>query len=232
MGGGGFSPDGQRSPLDDFLLELTGRDRPRVCFIPTASGDDPTYVAAFYRAYAGVAEASDLPLFARRAGSVLELLKRQDLIYVGGGNTANLLALWRVHGVDIALREAFGRGTILAGLSAGAICWFEGGSTDSFGPLAPLHDGLGLLAGSFCPHYDGEPERRPTLPRFLAAGLPAGFACDDGAALHFRGGELLEAVSAHPGAGAYRVSWRDGVLVEVRLAVRRLTDRRPRRAPR
>jgi peptidase E len=130
----------------------------------------------------------------------------QDVIYVGCGNTGNMLAIWRVHGVDRALRAAWRRGIILTGISAGANCWFEACSTDSFGPLAPLRDGLGLLPGSVCPHYDGEKQRRPTLLRFIASGqLPDGFALDDYAAAHFVGRRFVEAVSSRPQAKAYRV---------------------------
>jgi glycosyltransferase involved in cell wall biosynthesis len=141
-----------------------------------------------------------------------------DVVYVGGGNTANMLAIWRLHGVDEALREAWSRGFVLCGTSAGANCWFEACTTDSFGPLAPLEDGLGLLAGSFCPHYDAEPERRPTYLRIVADGFPAGYAADDGVALHFRGTELREAVAASAIGRAFRV----GAGGEEALAVRAL----------
>ena len=124
---------------------------------------------------------------------------------MSGGNTANALAIWRVHGVDAILREAWEAGIVLAGASAGMICWFECSVTDSYGALAPLHDGLGFLAGSACPHYDGEPERRPTYTRLVADGFPPGLAADDGVALHFDGTELAEVVSWRPDARAYRV---------------------------
>jgi peptidase E len=148
-----------------------------------------------------------LTLFHREVSDIAELLLSQDVIYVGGGNTANMLAIWRLHGVDVVLREAWSRGIVLAGVSAGANCWFEACSTDSFGPdLAPLNDGLGFLAGSFCPHYDGELLRKPTYERWVAAGLlPAGYAADDGVGLVFRGTELAEAVSEVPGGRAFRV---------------------------
>nr|MBA2294254.1 peptidase E [Actinomycetota bacterium] len=133
---------------------------------------------------------------------------KQDVIYVSGGNTANALALWRVHGVDVALRDSWARGAVLGGWSAGANCWFENSVTDSFGPtLRALGGGLGLLEGSFCPHYDGEPERRPTYTRLVADGvLPPGYAADDDAALHFEGTELREVVSQREGARGYRVT--------------------------
>ena len=130
----------------------------------------------------------------------------QDAVYVGGGNTANMLAIWRVHGLDRALRGAWEAGVVLAGLSAGSNCWFEAATTDSFGPLAALKDGLGLVPGSHSPHYDGEPARRPTFQRLIGAGeLPDGYAADDGAALVFHGTDLHEVVASRPAARGYRV---------------------------
>lgn len=227
MGGGGFSMEPDNPLLDDFVLGLGGGagggGRPRVCFLPTASGDAPMYVRNFYDAFAGKAEASWLPLFERDGRDVRAFLLAQDVIYVGGGNTENMLAIWRLHGVDTILREAWEGGVVMAGLSAGSICWFESGVTDSFGPgLAPLLDGLGFLAGSHCPHYDGEALRRPQYQGLVADGLANGFAADDGAALHFVGTELAEVVTSRESAGAYRVEVVDGHVVETRLPSRYL----------
>ena len=197
-----------RNPLlDDFVLGLSGRRRPKVCFLPTASGDAEGYIERFHKAMrTRRCRASHLTLFFREVADPAAFLLDQDVIYVGGGNTANMLAIWRVHGVDRALRAAWRRGIILAGISAGANCWFEACSTDSFGPLSPLRDGLGLLPGSVCPHYDGEKKRRPTFHQFTANGrLPDGYAMDDGAAAHFVGRRFAEAVSSRPRAKAYRV---------------------------
>lgn len=208
MGGGGFSMEPDNPLLDDWLLELTGAGSPRVCFVPTASGDSADYVVRFYKAFPPArARATHLPLFNRYGRDPAEVLAEQDLIYVGGGNTANMLAVWRLHGVDRALRAAWERGAVLAGLSAGSLCWFEAGATDSFGPdLSPLADGLGLLAGSHCPHYDGEERRRPAYRRWVAEGaLPPGLAADDGAALRFAGTDLVEVVTSRRKAGAFRV---------------------------
>jgi dipeptidase E len=193
--------------LDDFILGLTGKRRPRVCFLATASGDALGYIERFHQNMpASRCRASHLNLFTRDKTEPRGHLLRQDVIYVGGGNTANMLAVWRVHGVNDALRTAWCRGIVLAGISAGANCWFEASSTDSFGPLAALRDGLALLPGSACPHYDGEKNRRPTFHRFIAGGrLPDGFAMDDGAASHFVGRRLVEAVSSRPQAKVYRV---------------------------
>ena len=233
MGGGGFSMEPENPLLDDFVLSLSRRRPARVCFLPTASADSPAYVAKFYRAFAGRSIPTDVTTFdptafARHPARTADLqgvLADQDVIYVGGGNTANLLAIWRAHGIDRILRDAWLGGVVMAGVSAGMLCWFRGGVTDSFGGLAALNDGLGLIDATACPHYDGEGERRPTYHRLVAEGFPGGFAGDDGAALYFRGTELVEAVSSRPGAGAYRVAVADGQAVESRLDVRYLGGR-------
>jgi dipeptidase E len=224
MGGGGFSMEPDNPLLDDFILSQADAARPRVCFLPTASGDADGYIVNFYGAFASRAEASHLRLFYRTRDDIEALLLGQDIIYVGGGNTENMLAIWRTHGLDRILREAWEAGVVLAGLSAGSICWFEAGTTDSFGPdLDVLTDGLGLLAGSHCPHYDGEAQRRPKYHRLVADGrLPAGYAADDGAALVFDGTELREVVASRPEATAYRVEAIDGVARETRLPARYL----------
>jgi dipeptidase E len=224
MGGGGFSMEPDNLLLDDFILGLTGVTRPRVCFLPTATGNVATYLVNFYAAFSRRAEASHLDLFTRTSGDLEQQILDQDVVYVGGGNTANLLAIWRVHGLDAILRTAWQSGVVMAGLSAGAICWFHAGVTDSFGPeLAPLDDGLRLLAGSFCPHYDGEPARRPTYRRLVGEGLlPDGWAADDGVALHFVGTDLAEVVSSRPDARAYRLERTADGATETELATRYL----------
>ena len=217
MGGGGFL--GESLGLVDHILSLTGRERPRICYLPTAGGDQAEAIAAFHERLAGRAETSVLTLFHWDCDDPAELLLGQHAIYVGGGNTANMLAIWRMHGIDRLLNEAWRRGIVLAGPSAGANCWFEACSTDSFGTsLAPLRDGLGFLAGSFCPHYDGEPERRPSYLRWVSDGeLPPGWAADDGVALVFDGTELAEAVSEREGGRAFRVEAAGERALDVRM---------------
>ena len=229
MGGGGFSMEPDNPLLDDFVLDLAravrGRERPRVCFLATASGDTPGYIADFYAAFARRSEATHLSLFDRTVDDIERHLLDQDVVYVGGGNTENMLAVWRVHGVDRALRRAWEAGVVLAGVSAGSLCWFESGTTDSFGAgLAPLSAGLGFLPGSHAPHYDGEATRRPHYQRLIAEGaLPTGYAADDGAALVFRGTKLAEVVVSRPGSRAFLVE-RDptGVAIETELPSRYL----------
>src|SRR5919201_127216 len=193
--------------LTEYALSLVDRPRPRVLFVPTASGDDPSYLLSFYRALSGVAcEASHLALFERTVDDLAGVIGAQDSIIVGGGNTANMLAIWRVHGVDRALRAAYAAGVMLSGWSAGCICWFEAGITDSFTPdLGPLRDGVKLLKGSACPHYDSEERRRPVYAREVAAGMAPGIALEDGVAALYEDEQLVEVVSGRPGGRAFRV---------------------------
>jgi peptidase E len=205
FGGGGFSMEAGNPLLDDYVLSLTGRDRPRVCFLATASGDADDYVVRFYKEFAGGrAEASHLGLFRRRrgVGDVREHLLAQDLIYVGGGSLLSLLGVWQAHGIDSILREAWERGIVLCGLSAGALCWFDTSLTAYYGAPERVR-GLGMLPWSFTAHFDSEPSRRDAFHRELLAGMQPGFAADDGAALHFVGTQLHRVVSSRPHARAY-----------------------------
>jgi peptidase E len=193
----------------------------------TATGDDQARVAGFYGAFAGRdVTASHLSLFPMpTVADIGAHLLAQDVVWVGGGSVANLLAVWRAHGLDVAFRAAWQAGVVLAGVSAGSICWHAGGTTDSFGPdLRPVTDGLGFLPFSNGVHHDSEAQRRPTYHRLVADGtLPAGFATDDGAGLVYRGTELVEAVADRPGAAAYRVEpGDDGTAVETPIRPRRL----------
>ncbi len=226
MGGGGFLMEPDNPLLDDFVLGLARGGESRVCFLPTAAGDGDRILVNFYTWLAPRCRATHLPLFVRRDADLDAVLRAQDVIYVGGGNTANMLAVWRAHGVDAALRRAYDAGVVLAGLSAGAVCWFRGCVTDSFGPLAPLDDGLAFLDGTMCPHYDSERQRRPTYHALVARGMAAGYAADDGAALHFVDGALHETVASRPGARAYRVERaQDGAVLETPLPARYLGQR-------
>lgn len=195
---GGHAPG-----LDDAVLELAG---PRVCFVPTASGDESWQLVRFYESFAHRAEASHVSFAPWPRPDLREHVLAQDAVYVSGGNTANALAIWRAHRFDRVLREAWERGILLCGWSAGMICWFEAGVTDSFGPeLQGMRDGLGFLPGSACPHYDSDGRRRLVYRTLVDDGFPAGYAADDGAALRFEGTEVAEIVSVVPGARAYRV---------------------------
>ena len=224
--GGGMLMPRDAVPLQvKYAMELSGQPRPKLCVLNTAVGDDPSAYLRFYERLAETpAQVRHLALFPMPSVADPEdLLMSQDVIFVGGGSVANMVAVWRVHGIDEILRKAWQAGIVLAGSSAGGICWFEGGTTDSFGiQLKPFTDGLGMLAGSFCPHYNSEAERRPLYRRLVADGrLPGGIACDDGAAAHFVDETLAELVSDQPEAGAYWVeSDGAGVAVESPLPVR------------
>ena len=193
--------------LTRYLLDLAGKPRPKILFVPTASGDDSAYLLTFYQALGGVdCEPSHLALFNRTVDDIDGFIRSQDVVMVGGGNTANMLAIWRVHGVEVALRRAYRSGTILTGWSAGCICWFEAGITDSFTlELGPLRDGLQLLKGSACPHYDSQERRRPVYAREIAAGLAPGIALDDAVAARYEDERLIEIVSAKPSGRAFHV---------------------------
>jgi peptidase E len=208
MGGGGFTME--RTPaLDRFVLSLTGKTVPRVCFLPTASGDPREHVTRFYERFgAWPCEPSSLSLFhlGRDRIDPIEHLLAQDAIYVGGGSMRNMLAVWREHGVDEAMRCAWESGVVLAGLSAGAMCWFEGGVSMS-GGAPDVASGLALLSGSLSVHLNGEPGRLPVYRAAVASGeLPPGYAADDGAALVFAGTELTECVASRPGARVLAVA--------------------------
>jgi dipeptidase E len=216
LGGGGDTPE-QTRLLYDYALALTGKERPRLLFVPTAVGDDASDSLWFYERFAGRADASHLPVFPWPPERLRETILEQDAICVSGGNTANMLAIWRVHGIDALLREAWENGVVLWGASAGMICWFEAGVTDSFGPQLAGMDCLGFLAGSACPHYDGEEQRRPRYRELVDGGFREGIAADDGVALHYVGTELTEIVTCRAGATAYRVTQSGEERLEARL---------------
>jgi dipeptidase E len=208
MGGGGFSMEPDNLALDKYVLSLSGVVRPKVSFLATASGDSDSYVERFYTSFRSLpCEPTHLSLFRPHPGDLRSYVLGQDVIYVGGGSTRNLLVLWREWGLDIILKEAWTAGVVLAGISAGSICWFQEGVTDSV-EAARLHaiQCLGFLPGSNCPHYDGESERRPAYHRLLReAKLQPGYAADDGAGLHFIGQRLAHCVTSRSTARAYRV---------------------------
>lgn len=226
MGGGGFSMEPDNLALDKFLLSLSDKERPKVCFIGTASGDAESYIERFYQSMKTLnCEPSHLALYRGPKGSLRDFVLEKDIFYVGGGNTRNLLALWKEWNLDEYLLEAYENGTILAGISAGSICWFEQGVTDSVpGQLSSL-ECLGLLKGSNCPHYDGEAERRDAYHRLLSEGMKDGIACDDGVAAYYVDGELVEYVSSRKLASAFKVYSSDGFVQEDKIKPRFLDNK-------
>ena len=212
----------RNDPYHDFILGLSRKERPRVLFLPTATGDDPSSIVSFSETYtADRCVPFHLRLFTRSVSDLRGFVLSMDLIIVGGGNTANMLDVWRRQGLDVILREAWENGAVLTGGSAGALCWFQGGTTDSFGlPYQVLADGLGFLDGSLCPHYDGEDSRRPVYHDALLSGaLPGGYGVDDLVGLYFHGTEFVGAFSSSPTAGALRIEVVDGTIVETRIPV-------------
>ena len=207
-GGGGFWYGSDGLALDSFVLSLVGKTRPKVCYLATAAGDSEEFIQGFYDNLGASCQATHLPLFLPPFRSPVEALSDQDVIYVSGGSTANMLAIWRLHGIDRMLRLALASGTILYGSSAGGLCWFESGVSDSLGfdgALRPLPNGLGFLSGSHCPHFD-EPSRRSAYLGMVQCGaLPAGFGVDELAALHFVDGQVHQTVASSSGAGAHLV---------------------------
>jgi dipeptidase E len=227
LGGGGFSMEKDSSLLDDYVLSLTNTARPRVCFLPTASGDADHYVVRFYRRFSAQCDASHVSLFRRDQGvggvedDLATHLLAQDLIYVGGGNVVSMLGAWRAHGLDSILRRAWRRGIVLCGPSAGSLCWFAE-SLSAFHGAPRRVRGLGLLPYSNCVHYDAEPARRAEYHRFVGDGMRPGYAADDGVALHFRDTLLECAVSSRPDGRAYRVEPDGGSVREIPLEVTHL----------
>jgi peptidase E len=207
IGGGVFHPSYHpRTAIEEYIITLSGKQSPKVCFLPQASQEDKEYVARFYATFCGLgAQPSWVSLFGRVEPTWVEHLLAQDIIYVGGGNTKSMLALWRAWGLDTVLKQAYEKGIILCGVSAGAICWFEQGITDSVWPMGVLAC-LGMLKGSCCPHYDGEAERKPVYTQATAAGtaLP-GIALSDYTAVHYIDGKLVHALSWAPDRKIYQV---------------------------
>jgi len=227
MGGGGFSMEPDNPLLDQYIIDQARKTNPSVCFFPHATDDAVRYVFNFYKAFTKLnTRPTYLSLFTPPTADLESFIMDQDIIYVGGGNTKSMLALWREWGLDRILDQAYRNGTVLAGLSAGANCWFQECSTDSIPGKLSMLPCLGLINGSFCPHYDGEMNRRPSLHNLIATDqIIAGYAADDGAAAHFIDDELGYSISSRPLAGLYKVYKRDGQACEDSIETRFLGRR-------
>lgn len=216
MGGGGFMMEPENPLLDNYILNTSGKDKPKVCFVPTASGDSQNNIDRFYTA----AEkwncvASHLSLFRGHTDKIEKFILSQDVLYVGGGNTRNMLLLWKNWSVDKFILKAYHKGTVLAGVSAGSICWFEQGLTDSIPLQLTKLNCLGILKGSNCPHFDGEAHRQGVFKKMIRSGeMKKGIATDDGCAVHYVNEELTKIVSSRPNAKAYSFAKQSGKLVE------------------
>jgi dipeptidase E len=230
LGGGGFSMEKDGSMLDDYVLSLTDAKRPRICFLPTASGDADHYVVRFYRRFSMDCEASHISLFRRDQGGqgveedLASHLLSQDVIYVGGGNVVSMLGVWRAHGLDDVLRQGWCGGIVLCGPSAGSLCWFEEALSAFHGPPRRVR-GLGLLPYSNCVHYNAEPARRAEYYSLVNDGMLPGFAVDDGVALHFHNTNLARVVSSRQGGRASHVKRVGQEIAEITLNVTYLGGR-------
>ena len=218
IGGGGFYRDSENLELEKYIIRQSGSENARIAFLPTASGEPDHYVSSFYAAFLKLNCRPSVLTFFKRTPDLRSFLLSQDIIYVGGGNTKSLLAVWHDWGMPEILREAWQSGIVLTGVSAGAICWFEQGLTDSFSDgLRPLAC-LGILPGSCCPHYDGEAQRRPSYHRLIASGeISAGVAIEDWTGVHFKGTEIHNVITSKRGARAYSVRAVYGSVQEVAL---------------
>ncbi len=216
IGGSGFAKASEKPLLETYILGQSGRKKPKICFVGTASGDSEGYQRMFYSAFKKLdCVPSHLSLFKPPVGSLEKYALSKDVIYVGGGNTRNLLALWKLWGLDRIMKKAFDKGIVLSGTSAGSICWFEEGVTDSWPGRLNSLECLGFLKGSNCPHYDSEKNRRPSYHRLLAQRkIGPGYAADDGVAIHYINGSIVRFVSSRPNARAYKVGLQKGKVVE------------------
>ncbi|MFC0523426.1 Type 1 glutamine amidotransferase-like domain-containing protein [Pontibacillus salicampi] len=226
MGGGGFSQEPDNPLLDRYVLNQSPQLRPKICFIPTASGDSEEYIQNFYSFFQKEeCEPTHLSLLHPEVADKESFLLSQDIIYVGGGNTRNLVALWKEWELDKILYKAWEKDIILAGISAGGICWFEEGVTDSVPNQLTRTSALGFLKGSFCPHYDGENERQKAFKQLIQDNtIQEGYAVDDGAALHFVGDSVHKAVSSRKQATAYHVHLQHKSIIEKPLEMYYLGD--------
>ncbi len=224
---GGIPWGGRSLTAEDYLLSLSDTKSPRICFLPTASGDSKFYIERFFRRHRRLdCKPSVLPLFNLSVPNVERLIRNQDILFIGGGSTLNMLAIWRARNLDPILRDALKNGTIFSGVSAGSICWFEWGLSDSVscGKFEPLQC-LGYLPGSNCPHFDGEPGRQKIFRNLIAKKqIPGGYAADDGVALHFVDEKLVEAISVKPSANAYQISSECGKARQIVIRPRLLKD--------
>ena len=215
IGGGGFGRNPGDGVIEKYILDQVKKARPNICFIPTATGDDESYKVSYYATLSKLnCNPSHLDLF-KRTPDLKKLIKEQDIIFVGGGNTKSMLAVWRDWDLDVILKEAYENGTIMSGVSAGAICWFEKGITDSWSKKLNIMDCLSFTKGNCCPHYDEESERRPSLSKFIKNNeMQNCYAIEGGSALHIKNDKVHYAISFRGKKNSYLVEYEDKKIKE------------------
>lgn len=223
IGGGGFGRDPGEGLIEDYILKQSKKDRPNICFIPTATGDNEAYKNNYYSTFTRLdCNPTHLDFF-KRTPDLKELILEQDVIFVGGGNTKSMLAVWKDWGLDLLLKEAYENGVVMSGVSAGAICWFAMGITDSWSDELKLMNCMGFIDGNCCPHYDEEPQRRPSVKRFLEKKkLEQCFCIEGGNALHFKNEQVYSSVSFKKNKNSYLATILEDKVVEKELPCRNI----------
>ena len=215
IGGGGFGRSPGEGLIEKYILDQSEKNDPKICFIPTATGDNEAYKVNYYSTFSKLhCSPSHLDLF-KRTPNLKDLILKQDIIFVGGGNTKSMLAVWKDWGLDLLLKEAYEKGVIMSGVSAGAICWFDQGVTDSWAEDLKIMDCLGFIEGACCPHYDEEPQRKPSLNKFITEKtLKSCYAVDGGCALHIEDEEEFKSVVFSKNKNSFLVEMKDNKVTE------------------
>ena len=215
IGGGGFGRTPGEGLIEKYILDQSEKDIPNICFIPTATGDNEAYKVNYYSTFSKLdCSPSHLDFF-KRTPDLKELILKQDVIFVGGGNTKSMLAVWKDWGLDLLLKEAYEKGVIMSGVSAGAICWFDQGITDSWAEDLKVMDCLGFIEGACCPHYDEEPQRKPSLNKFITEKvLKSCYAVDGGCALHIEDEKEFKSVVFSENKNSFLVEMKDNKVAE------------------
>jgi len=215
IGGGGFGRNPNHRKIEKYILELTGKEKPNVVFFPTASAENQAYIIQFYKCFTKMSCEPSHVTFFQRTPRLDSIINKADVIYVGGGNTKSMLAVWQEWKLDKLLLKAYNNGKILCGVSAGAICWFEQGITDSWASNLNVMDCLGFLPEMACPHYQEEKDRRPNVHKMLKQGkCGPGWAIDGGAAIHFKNGKYYKSIQFYSDSYVHYVSIKNGVVNE------------------
>ena len=223
IGGGGFGRNTKHNKIEKYILSQSKQKNPKIVFIPTASSESDPYIVNFYSCFSRLpCEPSHITFF-KRTPRLDSLMNKADIIYVGGGNTKSMLAVWREWNFDKLLKKAYNNGKVLCGVSAGAICWFEQGITDSWASNLNVMECLGLVSGMACPHYQEEKERKPSVHKMLKKGVAIpGYAIDGGAAVHFKNGEYYKSLQFYPDSNVYYVSYDGSIVKEHKMQIMEL----------